>query len=288
MRLKQLTHQGSSFQSFHVRHDTYPKNHNVWHYHEELEFIQVRKGSGTLFIGDCIRKFGPGDVVLIGPNIPHYWFFDPEYLDAIKPIATDNCVIHFQKSFAGEDFFYLPEMTSIKDLLLEANKGLWYRCDSTDPLNKLFEHILIAGGFEQLLILLQALYIFHHKNKIMLVSDNYAILNHSSDHKRMNDIVDYIQTNFRQHIELSDLANLAGMTNNSFCRYFKQKTGKTPLEFTTELRIASACKFLSDTNTPLKEVCFECGYNNYVSFHNAFKRITGLTPKNYKIKAVPK
>lgn len=282
MRIKQLSLNPSQHRSFQVRQDFFPR-HNLWHYHEELEFIQIKKGSGTLCIGDCIRPFGDGDIALIGSNIPHYWMFDNAYLDEENPLQSDSRVIQFKKDFCSSDFLKLPETSSLRELFLASSKGLFLLNEKHMKLHSYIDHILIENGLHQLSLLLLALQEFHSLPTFTLVSDNYVILNHSDDEKRMNDVVNYIREHVKQPIILQDLANLAGMTKNSFCRYFKQKTGKTPIEFITEIRIATACKYLTETDSSLKEVCFECGYNNFVSFHKAFKNVTGITPKNYKI-----
>ena len=115
-----------------------------------------------------------------------------------------------------------------------------------------------------------------------MVSESYGIFNHSQDHGRMNDVINYIKDNYRDKVELEDLANLAKMTKNSFCRYFKQKTGKTPIQFVSELRVSHACRLLRSTDMVLKEICYDSGFNNFVNFHKIFKGITNTSPKQYK------
>src|SRR5690606_42159156 len=73
------------------------------------------------------------------------------------------------------------------------------------------------------------------------------------------------------------------MTTNSFCRYFKQKMGKTLIQLVHELRIAHACKLLENNHLSIKEICFECGFQNFVSFHKSFKQIVGIPPNSYRL-----
>lgn len=67
--------------SFSLRRDAIPNINNRWHCHKEVELVYFHRGSGTQFVGDSIRRFKPGDVVLVGANLPHYWHFDPTEKD---------------------------------------------------------------------------------------------------------------------------------------------------------------------------------------------------------------
>ena len=66
-------------QTFSVRHDVAPNFLNRWHYHAEVELVHIVKGTGTQFIGSSIHHFKPGDLILVGSNLPHYWKSDDIY-----------------------------------------------------------------------------------------------------------------------------------------------------------------------------------------------------------------
>lgn len=262
-----------------MRRDRYPQNHNIWHYHEDLELIYIKHGTGTLFAGDCIQEFQSGNIALIGANVPHYWLFDKEYLEN-KTDTMDSIVVHFKRNFANELLHTAPELYHIKETVQKAEKVLWIK--KKDKLKPLFESLVEAKGtlrFIKLLEILDVLTAVKHKK---LISDNYAILNHSGDEKRMNNIMSYIRQNYMSNIELTELSSLAGMTRNSLCRYFKQKTGKSVLQFVMEIRVSNACRLLNSSALSLKEICFETGFSNAVSFHKVFRDITGLTPMQYR------
>src|SRR5438132_1285461 len=110
--------------SFSVRRDLVPHVNNRWHYHVELELIHFEKGSGTQFVGDSIQRFKPGDVVLVGSNLPHYWRFDDAYFEEESPATADIRVAHFAENFWGESFLHLPENTNIRSVIERARRGL--------------------------------------------------------------------------------------------------------------------------------------------------------------------
>lgn len=279
MRIKKLSLTDSYHKSFHVRRDTYPQHHNLWHYHEEVEFIYLAKGTGTLFVGDCIQPITENSCVLIGPNLPHYWLFDPEYLNEFNLI--DCIVIHFQANFLGDTFYHLDETKSLQNLIENSSKAMYLQhCPSIFA--DLFKQILEENGILKVTKLIESLHYFQQENPHKLVSEKYSVLHHSNDQKRMNDVINYIKDNYRDKVELDDLASLAKMTKNSFCRYFKQKTGKTPIQFVSELRVSHACRLLKSSDMNLKEICFDSGFNSFVNFHKIFKSVTDTSPKQYK------
>lgn len=278
MKIKKLSLSESYHKRFHVRQDTIPQNHNVWHYHEEIEFIYIAKGNGTLFVGDCIQPIVASSCVLIGPNIPHYWLFN----DNLQHDDSIDCVvIHFNADFLGREFYELEETKRLKDLFTSSSIAM-HLTSCPNHFAPLFLQILNEKEVLKITKLIESLYYFEQHNPKNLLSENYAVLNHSIDIKRMNDVINYVKDNYRNKIELEELANLAKMTKNSFCRYFKQKTGKTPIQFVSELRISHACRLLKSSDKNLKEICYESGFNSFVNFHKIFKNITHTSPKQYK------
>src|ERR1700748_2221491 len=80
----------------------------AWHFHPEYELTLITRGSGQRFVGDHIGDFRAGDLVLLGPNLPHTWYSRPPLVD-LPHVAT---VIQFHRDCVGEDFFDRPELSS--------------------------------------------------------------------------------------------------------------------------------------------------------------------------------
>lgn len=282
MLIQRLQHIQDTWNALVVRHDQAPKNHNVWHYHEELEFIQIAKGRGTFFAGDCIIKFNDGDSVLIGSDVPHYWLFDEEYVLPHRPAEVDIRVVHFKPAFMGKDFLALKESQSIKQTYQLAKRVCFFN-GTEQAINTFFDRLIKQDPFKQLLALLETLdRIAQLEDHNLLISKRYNNLQQQEDYQRMNKILNYIRLSYKSKIQLESVAQLAGLTPNSFCRYFKQKTGKTLIQFVNELRISHACTLLSENETAIKQICFDCGFQNFVSFHKTFKNITSFTPIHYR------
>ncbi|PRD56147.1 AraC family transcriptional regulator [Sphingobacterium gobiense] len=280
--MQRLDHTSSTLRTISVRHDNTPQNHNIWHYHEELEFIHIKRGKGTFFVGDCIQQFTDNFIILIGSKTPHYWLFDEEYIYADSPRPADIHVVHFKPDFLGTDFLGLPEAAGVKQVYRLAERTILF--PPNDPnLITFFENLPAQRPTKRLIMLLDILdYAATMPAPATLVSHHYTNPQQQGDYLRMNKTLDYIRLHYRSKIQLDEISQIARMTPNSFCRYFKQRTGKTLIAFVNELRIGYACKLLSEGNAPVKEICFECGFHNFVSFHKIFKSITGSTPAAYR------
>jgi len=268
--------------SFSVRRDLVPHINNRWHYHPEVELIHFKKGEGTQFIGDSVSRFKDGDVVLVGTNLPHYWRFDDVYFDEGKA-AADICVAHFHETFWGDQFLLLPENKNIKLVLDKARRGIQVTGSAKEKLAGLLEQMQTANGTVRIMLLMQALIEIGNNNQLTtLASVGFKPSLAAAENDRLNAIYEYSTKNFKYPITLEDIAEVANMSPHSFCRYFKSRTRKTYSQFLIDLRVGHACKLLIENNRSLKQLYFECGFNNSTSFHKYFKIVTGKSPLAYQ------
>jgi len=275
---------GETIHSFKARQDRQPNINNRWHYHPEIELIHFHKGAGTQFVGDHIKRFAPGDMVLVGRNLPHYWKYDDD-LDQLADDKPYSTVIHFFDDFWGTVFLELPENKSIKATLELARAGLQIIGSTQQHIANAMEAILVTEGPKRIIMLIEALIaIGDCTEKKTLSSLGFSQNFEEADKDRINSIYDYSFANFKSKISLKEIAGIANLSQNSFCRYFKSKTQKTYSQFITDIRIGHACKLLIENNFNVKQICYESGFNNFSSFHTAFKKVTSTTPLNYQHK----
>lgn len=269
--------------SFSVRRDTVPYINNRWHYHREIELIHFEKGHGTQFIGDSIRNFNSGDVVLIGSNLPHYWSFDQAYFSKNNQEEADVRVAHFNEDFWGAAFLNLPENTPIRMMLQQARQGIAVYGEARKKVSKRLAELVESEGTRRIVLLIEALEIIAHARDIELLSSlGFHPHFQQGEKDRINNIYNYALQHYKERIALQDVAEVAGMTSSAFCRYFKSRTGKTFSQFLIELRVGQACKLLIENNLTVKQVCYESGFHNFAGFHKYFKQITGKSPLNYQ------
>ncbi|AFD06707.1 AraC family transcriptional regulator [Solitalea canadensis] len=270
-------------QSFSARRDSVPYINNRWHYHPEVELIYFKQGNGTQFIGDSIKRFKSGDIVLVGAHMPHYWRFDDTYFVKDSAITADVIVVHFCENFWGDQFLNLPENKVIKYAFERAKRGIQVTGKMQKNVAEILSQILLAEGPKKIMLLIEALANIGSSNDLELLSSiGFKHDFEEPENERINAIYDYSLANYKHKIQLEDVAKIASMSPNSFCRYFKNRTRKTYSLFINEIRVGVACKLLIENKINIKQVCYESGFHNFASFHKYFKLITGKSPLTYQ------
>jgi len=269
--------------SFSARQDNVPYINNRWHYHTEVELIHFKHGNGTQFIGDSIKRFQSGDVVLIGSNLPHYWRFDDIYFNEAVPNAADVRVIHFNENFWGDTFLNLPENKNIKQTLEKAKRGIQIGGSVAGEVADYLEQLLVTEGTKKIILLVEALMsIGNGEQNKLLSSIGFKHDFEETENDRIHAIYEFSLANFKRKIQTQEVAGIANVSVNYFCRYFKTRTRKTYSQFINEIRIGHACKLLIENKINIKQICYESGFYNFASFHKYFKSITGKSPLPYQ------
>jgi YesN/AraC family two-component response regulator len=269
--------------SFNARRDIMPNVNNHWHYHPEVELVYFKKGNGTQFIGDCITQFNIGDVVLVGSNLPHYWQFDGSYFNKEADATADVSVVHFNENFWGDMFLELPENKEIKDVLKRSKRGIQITGANLMEIGNLIEKVIHAEGARKIILLMEVLLaIGDSAENNTLASMGFQHNFQESEKDRINAIYNYTIANFKKKISLEEIAAVANISPNSFCKFFKSRSRKTYSRFINEIRVGNACKLLINNQLNVKEICYDSGFYNFASFHKYFKEITGKSPLSYQ------
>lgn len=269
--------------SFVVLHDTLSYYPTPWHYHPEYELVLVVKSTGQRIIGDNIENFVAGDLALIGPNLPHVYNNDSQYFEGREDLNAEAIVIHFTEESLGKGFFELPEMTLIKQLFRKSQCGLKIEGKTSKEIAAKMHNMLTSSGSARIIELLSILEILSLSSEYRLLSSpGFTLKNNSSGAERITKVHEYILRNFKKDISLEEVAGIANMAPNSFCRLFKSCTRKTFSTFLNEIRIGYACKLISEGNQNVAEICYSSGYNNLSNFNRQFKKITQKSPLIYK------
>lgn len=272
----------SSIHSFIVKEFFDPVFDPNWHFHPEYQLFCVLEGSGTRFIGDNIRHFQAGDMVFLGPNMPHLWRSD-DYLKKEKAPKAHGIVIYFEADFLGSEFFEKQEMVLLKQLFEKARRGLEITGHTHEVVLSKMHDLVNKEGFESIMGLLDILYTLACSEDCEFIASMGFENNFKhTETERMRVVHEYVMQHFRQEISLEKVAALANMSPSAFCRYFKARANKTFFDFVSEIRIGHACRLLIEGNLSITQVAYECGYKTISNFNRQFKEIVKESPSKYQ------
>lgn len=254
----------------------------AWHYHAQYELLYISQSTGIRFVGDNVSPFSPGELVLVGPYLPHLWRNDISYYAGDDTKQVKTIVTKFNKEFLGEGTFNIPYFAEINKMLEDSKFGVSFGSVTSNALHDEIISLVDIPEVEQsikLLHILHQLSIASDK-KVLSSSDMRQYTSENSD--RIDVVLKYISDNYASYITLNDVSDVACMTTNSFCRFFKKMTNKSFTQFLNEVRIRNASRLLVQENLPVSEVCYIVGFNSITNFNKQFKQIMGATPRSYR------
>lgn len=247
-----------------------------WHQHREYELILFTEATGMSFIGNYVGEFKTGDIFFIGSNVPH------AFPKRAENSVASAVVVQFTDDFWGKDFLKIPENKELNELFALSAKGIKIEGKIKMLLGTLIEKLEHARGFSRISTLINCLQmIVADENKITLSTQEMNYLN-IKNKERLDKIFQYTIEKYHQPISLSEIAQIANMSITAFCSYFRKSTKKSYVEFLNEIRIGYACKLLQDTDKPIREICYESGFNTPVNFNKQFIHIKKMTPREYR------
>jgi len=252
-----------------------------WHFHKDYELVLIEKTDGMRFIGDHVTNFKDGNLVLIGPNIPHLFRNSEQYYKNYGLVAK-SIFIHFTDDFLGKYFFDIPEMKGVRKLLDKASFGIEILGPSNEYVRRQLVSMQHEAPTQRLLMLLGILSFLSTSTDIRQILSSSFTANNTYDTDRINEALQFIMVNYTNNIYVGDIASKLNMSLASFSRYFKHYTRKTFSNYVTEIRIGHACRLLMEDNYNISEICYKSGFDNLSNYHRHFKNHVGISPKDYR------
>lgn len=254
-----------------------------WHHHPEYELLLITHGSGQRFVGDHSEHFKEGDLVLMGPRLPHAWISDPAFFEPSSEKDCRSVYIQFKASLFESGFEHLTEFKGIQKLLQRAQRGLKVTGRSKDLISGIMTELPDMGPMDRLLGLIRMLDLINSSPNKTLASEDYLEEKIFFKSRRMTRIHHHLVEHYRRDVSLKEAAGLVNMTRTSFCRFFKNQTGTTYTYYLNRIRIDFARRLLQNTEMQIKEVGYECGFISIPYFHQTFKKMTGTSPRQFRV-----
>lgn len=245
-----------------------------YHWHPEYEIIRILEGSFHLTLDNKTFVVNKGDILFLQDGtlhggIPENCIYECLVFDMNLLLNESNICAKFTQKIIRHEIVIRQQLPSNLMCLNNTIESLFQAMAE----KKTGYEFLTKGYLFQLLGLLLGEHLYEVNTKAAHISQQHVLI-----FKR---VLSYIEDNYTEHIALEDLSKIAGMNPKYFCRFFREMSYHTPIDYLNYYRIECACEQLSTTKSTIIEVAFNCGFNDVSYFIKTFKKYKGITPKQY-------
>lgn len=250
------------------------------HFHPEFEINYVFNAEGgKRVVGDHIGNIGRKELVMVGPNLYHGWENDQN----TKTELLHEITIQFPRELFEGNLIKRNLLKPLLELLQNANRGVLFSQETIEKVEPKLFSLSQKQGFDSFLLFQSLLFDLAVSPKQQLLTNlSFQRQNDFHNSERIEKVYKYIKKNYAQKLKLEEAANMVNMSVISFSRLIKQRTGKSFVDFTNEIRLGYATRWLIESNKSVSEICFECGFNNISNFNRIFKKKQGCTPSEFR------
>lgn len=247
----------------------------------ELNFIENAKGAQRI-VGDSIEEIDEEELVLVtNPHLEHAW---KDYRNVSKNIH--EITIQFHPDLLTDTFLNKNQMISIRQLFHHAERGVAFSRESIAKVRPLLKTLTCENdsfySLIKLLIILHELSIDKGMRELSTGQFAANVMHQHSSDESLGRVMDYLSRHYSEVIRLSEVAEMVNMSESSFCRFFKQHTSKSFIDFLTDIRLGAASRALIDSSLSIAEIGYDCGFNNLSNFNRIFKKKKGVTPSEFR------
>lgn len=247
----------------------------------ELNFIENAKGAQRI-VGDSIEEIDEEELVLVtNPHLEHAW---KDYRNVSKNIH--EITIQFHPDLLTDTFLNKNQIISIRQLFRHAERGVAFSRESIAKVRPLLKTLTCENdsfySLIKLLIILHELSIDKGMRELSTGQFAANVMHQHSSDESLGRVMDYLSRHYSEVIRLSEVAEMVNMSESSFCRFFKQHTSKSFIDFLTDIRLGAASRALIDSSLSIAEIGYDCGFNNLSNFNRIFKKKKGVTPSEFR------
>jgi AraC-like DNA-binding protein len=248
----------------------------AWHYHREYELTLITTGTGTRYVGTTVERYHPGDLVLLGPDLPHTFASEP-----CEGMA-EAAVAQFRHDFLGPEFFALPQFRTLDGLLARSARGLRFG-RVPGEVQALLARLPRLEAAAQTVALLDVLRrLAADATATPMTGPGYAPAPSTAVRDRIDAVCRHLQQTHTEPVHQAEVAALVHMSPTSFSRFFRRAMGRTLTDYVNQLRVETACSLLTATSLPVTEVAAHSGYWNLSNFNRRFRELKELRPTEYR------
>jgi AraC-like DNA-binding protein len=256
---------------------------SIWHYHQEFELSFITEGSGKRIVGDSVESFYPGDLIFIGPRIPHVWFSDTPSSEQRSGRTLESVYLLFNQQILPEGLTALPEFSYVNRALHYSERGIRITGETLNEVSRIMLQLPYLSSLKRLMLFYEIMDIIGRSDSFsFLASADYVKTRFSTTSNRIKHIHEFLMKNYREEVNLQQIAEVAHMAPASACRFFKSSTGLTIFEYLNEIKVEFARQLLLNTDMSVVDISYDCGFNNLSHFNKQFKKFNGSTPTQFR------
>lgn len=256
-----------------------------WHHHPEFELTMTLNSRGERFIGDHIGAYGDGDLVLVGPNLPHTWS-SAEKIDPRSPHVA--LVMWFSPQWAATLADGFVELGHVAAMLKRAAGGLSFSPAFANRVRPMIENLFTRPADERLLRLIEVLSVLARDDASETLASRAVVAQPADgDRSRIDRVLDHLHLNYASGVRMDELADIAALSPSGLHRLFRRHVRLTVSDYLIRMKIGEACAMLTATAKPVAHIADAVGYNSLANFNRQFKALKGLTPRRYRQRFQP-
>lgn len=250
------------------------------HFHEEYELNLIMNASGAKrIVGDHIHVIDDLELVLVGPNLPHAWF-----THECKSEAITELTIQWHRDLFDEKLLRRNQLSFIRNMFEKSSMGISFTKETIQSVLPRILSLSQRSGFDSVIDLINLLHDLSASRSLITLSDTTFVNNPSFNYnsRRLEKVFEFMNNNYHKNVSLKDVSMLINMTEESFSRFIKKRTGNTFINSINEIRLGHASRMLIDTTHSISEISYQCGFNNISNFNRLFKKKKNCTPKEFR------
>ncbi len=252
----------------------HPQYEMTFHWHTSLEFIRVLSGELHLTLDNRQFHLSAGEVAFINSETVH----GATPKDCVYECLVFNLAFLKTGNAACDGFI---------DNLLSRSESLEEKPTDKEIIrltHRVFEEMEKENApapFKSLAALHALLGEIQEKRAFIAYMPPSSVQDRKKIVK-LKTVLKYVRENFSQNITLDDMAAVAGLSCKYFCKFFKNETGTTPVNYLMAYRIERAARKLLSSDLSVTQIAYDCGFNDLSYFTKTFKAFKNATPKEYR------
>lgn len=254
--------------------EEHPKYEMAFHWHSNLEMIRVLKGDLALTLDNRPCVLTAGEVAFINSETVH---------GATPNNCAYECIVFnlaFLKTGNSACDGFIENLLTHNGFLNERPTDQ----EIVALVHRVFEEIGCGekgSPFKVIGLMYELLGEIQRKNEF----NSHLPPSSVHDEKKvvkLKTVLKFIRENFAKDISLEDMAAVAGLSCKYFCKFFKDMTGTTPVNYLLAYRIERAARRLLGTDLSVTQIAYDCGFNDVSYFIKTFKAFKRVSPKEYR------